>query len=137
MRKLLLMIVLVLVVFVALHRQRLYVWDPIANVTRDGAKVSGVRVLINYSNDVLLQDGSAGRKRLYLVQHWNKIASVPTAQLTCVQLLGCMTDADQATAAPIPVGTRGRRSPFQGVTITDRRVEFVDEDGALVEVTLR
>ena len=48
-----------------------------------------------------------------------------------------MTDADQASARALPVGSRGRREVFEGVTMTNRRVEFVDEDGALVRVTLR
>ncbi len=136
MRRLLLLLLLGLIVFVALERQRLFVWDPLAKVTRDGAAVGDVRVMINYTNDLLLDDRSAGKKRLYLVQHWDKIVRAP-AQLRCVQLLGCMTDADQATGTAIPIGSRGRRAPFEGVTMTDRRVEFVDEDGALVNVNLR
>ena len=48
-----------------------------------------------------------------------------------------MTDADQATATQLEPGSRGRRPPFEGVTMTNRRVEFVDEDGALVTVTHR
>ncbi len=136
MRKLFLLLVICLIVFVALNRQRLFVWDPLAKVSRDGGAVGKVRVMINYSNDVLLEDHSGGRKRLYLVQHWNKTVEAP-AQLTCVQLLGCMTDADQASGAAIPVGSRGRRPPFEGVTMTDRRIEFVDEDGALLSVSLR
>jgi hypothetical protein len=47
-----------------------------------------------------------------------------------------LTDQDQASASPIAVGTRGNRSPFEGVTMTARMVEFVDEDGSLVVVTL-
>ncbi len=137
MKKLLTLLVVVLVVFVVIYRQRVFLWDPIAHVTRDGVKVDGVRTLINYSNDVLLQDSSAGKSRIYIVQNWDKVAATPTAGVKCIQLLACMTDADQATARAIPVGTRGRRSAFEGVTMTNRRVEFVDEDGALVEVTLR
>lgn len=137
MKRLLTLLVIGLIVFFVVFRQRLFVWDPLAKVTRDGAVVDGVRTLINSSNDVLLQDASAGKHRLYLVQGWSKVAATPTAPLTCVQLLGCMTDADQATAQAIPIGSRGRRSPFEGVTMTNRRVEFVDEDGALVEVKLR
>jgi hypothetical protein len=47
-----------------------------------------------------------------------------------------LTDADEAAGAVLVPGTRGRRSPFEGVTMTNKRVEFVDEDGALVGVTL-
>jgi hypothetical protein len=47
-----------------------------------------------------------------------------------------MTDADQAAMTPVTPGARGNRSPFEGVTMTDRRVEFVDEEGALIQVLL-
>ena len=137
MKKFLALVTLVLIVFVVLHRQRIFLRDPLATVTRDGVRVSGVTVMINYSNDVLLQDASAGKHRLYLVQNWNKQAEFPTASLTCVQGLACMTDADQATATAIVPGSRGRRPAWEGVTMTNRRVEFVDEDGALVQVVLR
>jgi hypothetical protein len=137
LRKIFGLLVLVLVVFVVIYRQRIFLWDPLASVTRDGVKVRGVRTMINYSNDVLLQDSSAGKKRMYLVQNWNKVAEVPTAPVKCLQGLGCLTDADQASASALEVGSRGRREPFEGVTMTNKRVEFVDEDGALVEVRLR
>ena len=137
MKKILALIVLGIVVFVVLNRQRVFLWDPLATVTRDGAKVDGARAMINYSNDVLLEDASAGRRRIYLVQNWNRVVGAPNVPLKCLRLLGCLTDADQASATPIVVGTRGNRSPFEGVTMTNRRVEFVDEDGALVMVTLR
>ena len=137
MKKLLALVVLGMVVFIVINRQRVFLWDPIASVTRDGVKLSGVRAMINYSNDVLLEDASAGRTRIYLVQGWNKRLETPTAPLKCLKLLGCLTDADQATATPVPVGTRGKRPPFEGVTMTNKRVEFVDEDGALVVVALR
>jgi hypothetical protein len=137
MKKLLALVVLALVVFVIVYRQRIFLRDPLATVTRDGEKVSGVAVMINYSNDVLLQDHSAGKYRIYLVQNWNKQAEVPATALTCVQGLACMTDADQAAAMAIVPGSRGRRPAFEGVTMTNRFVEFVDEDGDLVRVVLR
>jgi hypothetical protein len=137
MKKLIALMVLALVVFVVIYRQRLFLRDPLATVTRDGAKVNDVAVMINYSNDVLLEDHSAGKSRLYLVQHWNKQAEVPTAPLTCVQGLACMTDADQATGQALVAGYRGKRPAWEGVTMTSRRVEFVDEDGSLLQIILR
>ena len=137
MRKLLLLLLVALVVFVVVYRQRIFLWDPIASVTRDGVKQGDVRVMINYSNDVLLQDGSMPERRLYLVQNWNKVAEVPTIPLKCIYGVACMTDADQASATRLDIGSRGRRAPFEGVTMTNKRVEFVDEDGALVTVVLR
>ena len=43
-----------------------------------------------------------------------------------------MTDADRATLAPLDVRRGGRP-----VTMTDRVVEFADEDGVAVKVRLR
>jgi len=137
LRKIIGLLILMLVVFVVIYRQRIFLWDPLASVTRNGVKVGRVRTMINYSNDVLLQDSSAGKRRMYLVQNWNKVAEVPTAPVKCLQGLGCLTDADQASALALEVGSRGRREPFEGVTMTNKRVEFVDEDGAVVEVRLR
>ncbi len=93
--------------------------------------------MINYSNDVLLQDRSKPQRRLYLVQNWNKVAEAPSAPLKCVMGVACMTDADQASASKLEIGSRGGRTAFEGVTMTNKRVEFVDEDGALVTVMLR
>jgi hypothetical protein len=118
------------------ERKRLYIWDPIAKVTRDGVKVLGARASINFSNDLLLRDSSGGRTRVYLVQNWDDEVISPGV-LTCVGVLACLTDADHASGQVVPAGSRGRRSPFIGVTMTNRRVEFVNEDGALVQVVLR
>lgn len=137
MKKLLALITLALVVFVIVYRQRIFLRDPLAAVTRDGVKVDGAIVMINYSNDVLLEDRSAGKHRLYLVQHWNKKAEVPTAPLTCLQGLACMTDADRATASAILPNVRERQLTVEGVTMTDRRVKFPDEDGRIIQAFLR
>jgi hypothetical protein len=136
-RKLLLLMIVALAIFVVIYRQRVFVWDPIATVTRDGVKQSGVRVMINYSNDVLVDDKSTGRRRLYLAQHWNDIAQYSTGPLKCVQFLACMTDAEHATGYKVTPGSRGKREPFEGVTMTNKQVEFVDEDGDLVAISLR
>lgn len=137
MKRLFGLVLVGVIVFVVVYRQRVFLRDPLAEVTRDGVKVAGVTTMINYSNDVLLLDRSGAGARLYVVQGWNKVAEVPTAPLKCVYGVACMTDADQATATAVPVGSRGRREKFEGVTMTNRRVEFVDEDGALVQVMLR
>ena len=138
MKKVFGLILLLIVVFVVVNRRRVYLRDPLASVSRDGAAVSGVKVLINYPNDVLLDDSSVpGHRRLYLLQHWNHALETPTAELRCLNGLACLTDADQATAALVTPGSRGRRSPVAGPTMTDQQVSFVDEDGALVTVRLR
>ena len=137
MKKILLLIGIALVVFAVMYRQRIYVWDPLATVSRDGVKQSGLRVMINYSNDVLVDDGSNGKHTIYLVQNWNKVAEYPTGPLHCIEYLACMTGADQAAGDKVTPGSRGRREPFEGVTMTDRRVEFLDENGNLVAIVLR
>ncbi len=137
MKKLLLLLTVGLIVFVVVYRQQVYVWDPIATVSRDGVKQGSVRVMINYSNDILMDDNSTSTRRLYLVQHWNKAAEFATGQLRCIEYLACMTDAEQATGEKLTPGPRGKRDPYEGVTMTDRRIKFVDEHGALVEVVLR
>ncbi len=137
MKKLLLLLGVALVVFVAVYRQRIYVWDPLATVSRDEVKQGSIRVMINYSNDILMDDGSTNIRRIYLVQQWNKVAQFSTGPLHCIEYLACMTDADQAPGDKVEPGSRGRREPFEGVTMTNKRVEFVDEHGNLVEVLLR
>jgi hypothetical protein len=137
MRKLIALLVLALIVFLVVFRQRIFVRDVLSSVTRDGAPVSGVQVYINYANDVLLQDDSAGKKRIYMVQNWHQVAEAPTVPLNCIQWVACMSDADHATGDPIPVGRRRGRDAFHGVLMTPREVDFVDEDGALVQVMLR
>ena len=139
MRRLLVLLGLALVVFVAVERQRIFLRDPIATVTRDGVKQSDVSVMINYGNDVLLDAGplSQGERRLSLLQHWNGIAGVPLLPLKCVSGLACMTDADHAMIRALSVGSRSGRETSAEVTMTNRRVSFVDEDGAQVVVQLR
>ncbi len=137
LRRLFTLVLIGVIIFVILFRQRIYLRDPLATVTRDDVKVGDVQTMINYSNDVLMQDGSKPEHRLYLVQNWNKTAEVPTAPLKCVMGVACVADADQASATRLEIGSRGTRPAFEGVTMTNRRVEFVDEDGALVKVMLR
>ncbi len=137
MKKLVGLAFLAFIVFVLIYRQRVFLRDPLATVTRDGHKQAGVGVMINYNNDILMDDGSSAQHRIYLVEGWNKVPQFLVTTLKCIHGIACMTDADQARGAPVPAGPRGRRSAFEGVTMTNRKVEFVDEDGALVEVTLR
>ncbi|ADW67721.1 hypothetical protein [Granulicella tundricola] len=136
MRKLLILLTIILVAFVVINRQRVFLLDPIARVERDGVKVDHAKAMINYSNDVLLMDGSGGKSRVYLVQHWDKEPVAPSV-LKCLSGMACLTDDDRATGTPISIGARGNRAPFAGVTMTNRKIEFLDENGALIEVTLR
>ena len=136
MKKILLLLTIALVVFVAVYRQRIFLRDPIATVTRDGLKQGNVKVMINYSNDVLMDDGSTDSRRIYLVQHWNQVAQYSMGPLKCFSGLACFTDGEHASGEKVTPLARAKPSQA-GVTMTNRRVQFVDETGALVAVGLR
>jgi len=132
MRKLLVLLFLLLIGFILLNRQRIYLRDPLAGVARDGHPVSGIKVLINYTNDVLLDDASVpGQRRIYLVQHWNEMLETPTVPLKCLYALACLLNADHATAAAV------RPSKADRVSMSNTRVSFVDAVGANEVVRLR
>ena len=85
MKMILLVVFLVVMGFVWVNRQRVYVRDPLAVVYRSQGseggpgevKQSGVQVFINYSDDVLVeQDAQPGGYRI-LVQGWNKMPGTP------------------------------------------------------------
>ncbi len=123
---------LLLIGFILLNRQRIYLRDPLARVVREGQPVSGIKVLINYSNDVLLDDASVpGQRRTYLVQHWNQRLEIPTAPLKCLYGLACLLDADHATAVVLGGVKAG------SVSMSNTRVSFVGETGVSEEVHLR
>jgi hypothetical protein len=119
-----------------IERERLFLLDPLAKVTRDGVAQPDAKASINFLNDVLLRDATGGRQRVYLAQNWDDEVIAPV-ELTCLGVFACLTNADHADGSVIPAGSRGRREPFVGVTMTSRRVEFVDEEGALVQVMIR
>jgi hypothetical protein len=131
-KKLLLTLTLGLVAFVLVERQRVYVWDPLATVTRDGVKQEHVRAMINFSNDIFLEDASAAPARMYVVQRWNMAAVRPAASgfEGCIQYLACWMSADHVSGDAI--ASRGSAVRFE-----NDRWEFVDERGAVVVVKLR
>ena len=127
MRKIILLVFVVAVVFVVLKRERLYVRDPLGSVMRDGVKEQGAQVLINYSNDVLLQNYNAPMY-VQLVQHGNRVGT--PAEMHCVAYVMCLMDADQPAFATTEEGaTVG--------TMTGKTVEFKDGKGRDTVVTLR
>ena len=129
MRKILIVGTLLLVVFVAMFRQRIFVRDPLGKVERNGVAQDGARLYINYSNDVLVED--AGQHQFVLVQAWNQLPGVPQ-HLFCLTGLVCWTDGDKA--AVFPVGGVGGKTP---AVMSAKEVTFVDESGAKVRVKLR
>ena len=129
MKRILIVGVLLLAVFVAVFRQRIFVRDPLGKVERNGVAQDGTRLYINYSNDVLVEDSA--RHQFVLVQGWNKLPGVPQ-HLFCLTGMVCWTDADRA--AVFRVEGVGGRTP---VTMSAKEVTFVDESGARVRVALR
>ncbi len=128
MRKIL-VAVLLLAVFVAVFRQRIFLRDPLGKVERNGAAQSGAHVFINYSNDVLVED--AATHGFLLVQGWNRLPGVPQ-QLKCVSGMACWTDADQA--AVLPLGGGATATP---AVMSAKEVTFADSNGDRMKVTLR
>ena len=127
MRKFILLLVVVAVVFVVWNRQRLYVRDPLGSVVRDGVKEAGAQVLINYSNDVLVQNYNAPMYVL-LVQHGNRVGT--PAEMHCVAYVSCLMDADEPTFISTEEGAKVSE-------MTGKVVEYRDAKGRDVVVTLR
>jgi hypothetical protein len=120
---------LLLVVFVVVFRQRIFVRDPLGKVERNGVAQDGTRLYINYSNDVLVEDLT--RHQFVLVQGWNALPGVPQ-HLFCLSGMVCWTDADRAAVFPVEgVGGRTRAA------MSAKDVMFVDESGAKVRAALR
>jgi hypothetical protein len=139
MKKILLLVLVAVIALMAVNRQRIYVRDPLASVSKDDAKQSGVQVFVNVSDDVLLwQDAEPGEYRT-LLQGWNKMPGIPY-RLTCLRWLVCLTDGDHASNIPLNWNdnsgkVRGKYDP--AVTMTGREVSYMDADGATIRVELR
>jgi hypothetical protein len=129
LKRILIVGTLLLVVFVAVFRQRIFLRDPLGKVERNGVAQDGTRLYINYSNDVLVEDSA--RHQFVLVQGWKGLPGVPQ-HLFCLTGMMCWTDADRA--AVFPVEGVGGKTP---ALMSAKEVAFVDESGARVRVALR
>jgi hypothetical protein len=129
LRKIIVVGTLLLVVVVAVFRQRIFLRDPLGKVERNGVVVDGARLFINFSNDVLIEE--PGTERRYLVQGWSGMPGVPKT-LGCLQTLVCWTDADQAAVFPLDGKGSGTRA-----VMSSKEVTFADENGAGIRVKLR
>jgi hypothetical protein len=125
-KKLLLLAIVMFVVFVFLYRQRLFLSDPLASMTRDGVKESGAQIFINYPNDVLVENDNPP-KYVLIVQHGQHIGT--PLRLTCVHWVACLTDSGVATLSD-PLAAHVN-------TMSGKLVEFQDAAGHDVRVTLR
>jgi hypothetical protein len=126
-KKFILLLIVLAVVFIVWNRQRLYVRDPLGSVARNGVKEKGAQVFINYSNDVLLQNYNAP---IYvtLVQHGQTVGTPAT--IHCVAYVACLLDANVATLLE---GTAGA----DATSMTGKMVEYRDLGGRDTVVTLR
>ena len=126
-RKFILLLVVIAIAFVVWNRQRFYVRDPLGSVARDGVKEQGAQVLINYSNDVLLQNYNAPMY-VTLIQHGNRVGT--PAVMHCVAYAACLLDADVPEFLVTNEGTKV-------TTMTGKVVEYRDAKGSDTVVTLR
>jgi hypothetical protein len=124
-KKLIALLVLALIVFVIVERQRLFVRDVLASVQREGAKVDGEQVYINIHNDVLLENDNP--PMLVFMAQKGQPLGVPT-RLRCLHWVACLTDAD--VASTMPVG--GSRPVMNAKTVS-----FRDQEGRRWVVRLR
>jgi hypothetical protein len=127
LRKLIVLLLLIAIVFVVYNRQRLYVRDPLGSVTRGGVHEQGAQVFINYSNDVLLENDNPPMYVL-LVQHGQPVGT--PAKLWCIHWAMCMTNADVATLVE-----GDQLAP--AISMGGRTVAFRDANGRDTVVTLR
>jgi len=129
MLKILALLFVLFAALVIVNRQRLFLRDPLAEVERNGVKVEGARVYINFSNDVMLEE--PGLSKRTIVQQWNLRPGVPD-RLSCVRWMFCWTEADRAESASL--GGGGYQPMVQ---MSSHEVSFVDGGGVPVKVTLR
>lgn len=124
MKKLIALLVILLVVFVIVQRKRVFVRDPLAHVTRNGEKVEGEQVYINYYNDVLLENDNPPML-VMLVEKGHPIG-VPT-DLRCAHWLACLTDDNPASNLPLKATVK---------SMNKKTINFNDQNGQPWVVTL-
>ena len=129
MRNILIVATVLLIIFVAVFRQRIFLRDPLGEVERNGIRQDATRVYINYSNDVLLEDLT--RNNRYLVEGWSKEPGVPK-HLTCISGLVCWTEENEAEVSPL-----GNAPNQAHAAMSAKEVVFEDETGAPIRVKLR
>jgi len=128
-KKLILLFVILAIVFVVLEKHRLYVRDPLANVTRNGVKEDGAQVFINFDNDVLIENDSApDGMYVELIQHGQPIGT--PAMMHGLHWMAHLTDADQPKLVSV-------RSGAQIESMDSKVVKFMDDGKRETVVTLR
>ncbi len=99
MKKWILVLIVLVGIFAAYNRNRLFVRDPLGSVMRDGVKEDGAQVFLNYSNEVLIVNDTPP---IYItvIQHGNHLGT--PAKINCLHYLLCLLDADQASLIRAP-----------------------------------
>lgn len=134
LKTILILAFVVMMGFILVNRQRVFIRDPVATVYRNEAKQSGIHVYINYSNDVLLEKEEEPGAYRTILQNWDQKPGTPS-DLVCIRWMACLTRDDHAPANPIVRISRSKYDPE--VTMTSREVSFVDAAGTRVRVELR
>ena len=129
MRNFLIVATVLLIIFVAVFRQRIFLRDPLGKVERNGIRQDATRIFINYSNDVLLEDLT--RNNRYLIEGWSKTPGVPK-HLICIAGLACWTEQNEAEV--FPLGSAPNQAYAE---MSAKEVVFEDETGAPIRVKLR
>ena len=124
MKRVVIVGVVLLVVVAVMYRQRLFLRDPLGKVERNGMRVDGARVFINYYNDVLLENDNP--PMLVMVVEKDQPVGVPT-KLRCIHWLACLTDADAASALPLNASIQ---------SMSGKEARFRDESGRPWVITL-
>jgi hypothetical protein len=121
-KKILLLVVLVLVVFLVMNRERLFVRDPMGSVTRDGVKDDGAQVYINSKNDVLIENDHAP---LYVtvIQHGNHVGTPKS--MPCLHWVVCMADAEAWTLVVEDTNAVVESMTGKSVVVRDGKTEMV------------
>lgn len=94
MKKIIALVVLVLIAFVILERQKLFVRDPLGSVARNGQKEAGAEVYINYNNDVLVENDNAPMY-VEVIEHGQPVG-LPK-ETGCIHWVACLLDNYPAT----------------------------------------
>jgi hypothetical protein len=126
MKKLVLLLLIVAVVFMTWNRQRLYLRDPFGGVMRNGIKEQGAQVFVNYSNDVLVQNYNPPMY-ITLIQHGQPVGT--PAALHCIAYTLCLTDADVALLVPLD-------HPAMAQSMSSKLIKFTDAEGRPTVVKL-
>jgi hypothetical protein len=101
MKKIILLLFVIFAVFILYNKQRLFLRDPLGSVTRDGVKLDGAQVYLNYSNDIMiLRESPPGFWTV--VQHDNHVGT--PAAMKGMHWIAYLADADVVPLLTVETG---------------------------------